>query len=35
MQLLKAIILEGWPEDRSKLPPQLNRYYDMRDALAL
>ena len=35
MQLLKAIILEGWPEDRSKLPPQLNPYYDMRDALAL
>lgn len=33
MQLLKAIILEGWPEDRSKLPPQLNPYYDMRDEL--
>ena len=23
MQLLKTTILEGWPEDKDKLPPQL------------
>ena len=35
LQLLKATILEGWPEDRSKLPSQLTPYYDMRDELGV
>ena len=35
LQLLKAIILEGWPEERSKLPPQLSPYYDVRDELGV
>ena len=33
LQLLKATIVEGWQEDRSKLPPQLTPYYDVRDEL--
>lgn len=35
LQLLKATILEGWPENRCKLPPQLTPYYDMRDELGV
>ena len=35
LQLLKATILEGWPEERSKLPRQLNSYYDVRDELGV
>ena len=31
LQLLSATTLEGWPEERSKLPPQLSSYYDVRD----
>lgn len=33
--MLKATILEAWSEDWSKLPPQLTRYYHMRDALGM
>lgn len=33
LQLLKATILKGWPEDRSKIPTQLTPYYSMRDEL--
>ena len=33
LQLLKATI--GWQEDRSKLPPQLTPYYDVRDELGV
>ena len=35
LRLLKATILEGWHEDRSKLPPQLTPYYDVRDELGV
>ena len=35
LQLLTATILEGWQEDRSKLPPQLTPYYDVRDELGV
>ena len=35
LQLLKATSLEGWPEDRSKVPPQLTLYDDMRDELGV
>ena len=27
--------MEGWQEDRSKLPPQLTPYYDVRDELGV
>ena len=33
LQLPKATILEGWPEERSALPPQLSPHYDTRDEL--
>ena len=35
MQLLKTTILEGWPEDKDKLPPQLAPFYSMRDELGV
>ena len=35
LQLLKATILEDWPEKRSKLLPQLTPYYVVRDELGV
>lgn len=28
-------ILKGWPEDRSKVPPELTPYYNMRNELSI
>ena len=35
LQLLMNTILKGWPEDRSKISPQLTPYYSMRDELSV
>ena len=35
LQALKAIILRGWPDDRSQLPEQTTPYFSMRDELSL
>lgn len=35
LQALKAIILRGWPDDRSQLPEQSTPYFSMRDELSL
>ena len=35
LQALKAIILRGWPDDRSQLPEQATPYFSMRDELSL
>ena len=35
LQLPKATVLEDWLGERSKLPPQLTPYYDVRDELGI
>ena len=35
LQVLKAIILRGWPDDRSQLPEQTTPYFSMRDELSV
>ena len=35
LQLLKATILEGWPEHKSMIPVQLTPYYGVRDELGV
>ncbi|KAK2564108.1 Retrovirus-related Pol polyprotein from transposon 412 [Acropora cervicornis] len=35
LQALKAVILRGWPDDRSQLPEQTTPYFSMRDELSL
>lgn len=35
MQVLKATILKGWPEDKSRVPPQVTPYYSVRDELSI
>ena len=35
LQLLMDTILKRWPEDRSKISPQLTPYYSMRDELSI
>ena len=35
LQLLMDTMLKGWPEDRSKISPQLTPYYSMRDELSI
>ena len=34
LQALKATILNGWPSQRKKLPPELNEYFKVKDELA-
>ena len=34
LQTLKATILNGWPSQRKKLPPELHEYFKVRDELA-
>eukprot|EP00057_Strongylocentrotus_purpuratus_P010216 XP_011664690.1 PREDICTED: uncharacterized protein K02A2.6-like [Strongylocentrotus purpuratus] len=33
LQAVKGLILEGWPEDKSRLPPGTSPYFDIRDEL--
>ena len=33
LQAVKRLILEGWPEDKSRLPPGTSLYFDIRDEL--
>ena len=35
MQQLKQIILQGWPEDKAEVPPQLMNYFHLRDELTV
>ena len=35
LQLLKEVILKGWPEDKKTLPAVLNAYYSYRDELSV
>ena len=35
LQLLKEVILTGWPADRKSLPAVLNLYYSYRDELSM
>jgi predicted aspartyl protease len=35
MQKLQQTIQQGWPEDKSKVQPQLRCYFDMRDELSV
>ena len=35
MQVLKATILKGWPEDKSRVPPLVTPYYGVRDELSI
>ena len=35
LQLLKEVILTGWPADKKSLPSVLNPYYSYRDELSL
>ena len=32
---LKQIILQGWPEDKAEIPPQLVNYFHFRDELTV
>lgn len=34
LQTLKATILNGWPSQRKKLPPELHEYFKVKDHLA-
>lgn len=34
-QVLKTTILKGWPEDKSKVPPLVTPYYNVRDELSV
>ena len=34
LQALKATILNGWPSQRKKLPPELHEYFKVKDELA-
>ena len=35
LQVLKATILQGWPQDKSKFPPLMTPYYSGRDELSI
>ena len=35
LQMLKATILKGWPQEKSSLATQLTPYYDVRDELGI
>ena len=35
LQMLKATILQGWPDDKSKIPTQLTPYYSIHDELGV
>ena len=35
LQSLKAIILRGWPDDRSQVPEQITPYFSVRDELSV
>ena len=35
LQQLKQTILQGWPKDKSKLPPLVTPYFSIRDELAV
>lgn len=34
LQSLKAVILNGWPNERESLPTELRHYFNIRDELA-
>ena len=35
LQTLKAVIMEGWPEDKSILPAEISPYFSFRDELSV
>ena len=35
LQALKAVIQQGWPEDKSALPPVVSPYFNMRDEMSV
>ena len=35
LQQLKQTILQGWPKDKSQLPPLVTPYFSIRDELAV
>jgi len=35
LQSLKAVIQQGWPDDRSALPPVVSPYFNMRDEMSV
>ena len=35
LKSLKAIILRGWPDDRSQVPEQITPYFSVRDELSV
>ena len=34
MTLLKDVTINGWPETKDKLPPELKTYWNYRDEIA-
>ena len=35
LQALKAVLQQGWPEDKSALPPVVSPYFNMRDEMSV
>ena len=35
LQTLKAVIQQGWPDDKSALPPVVSPYFNMRDEMSV
>ena len=35
LQILKAVIHQGWPEDKSALPAIISPYFNMRDEMSV
>ena len=35
LQILKAVIMNGWPEDKAKLPAEITPYFSFRDELSI
>ena len=35
MKLLKSIIINGWPDDKLQLPPEVLPYFSIRDELSV
>lgn len=35
LQSLKAVIQQGWPDDKSALPPIVSPYFNMRDEMSV
>ena len=35
LQTLKAVIQQGWPDDKSALPPKVSPHFNMRDEMSV